>query len=218
MTIRALLVDDHAMLREGLRAILARDPRVEVVGEATNGLDALEVSRRLHPDVVVMDIGMERMNGIEATRQILSRIEGCRVIALSVHADKRYVQHMLRAGASGYVLKEAACGDLVQAITTVAGGERYFSPRIDLPAENGKLPASPSLDAEGAYARLTPREREVLKLLSEGETSREIAGLLDISPRTVETHRRNIMRKLGLHSVAGLTKYAIREGLTSVER
>ena len=161
-----------------------------------------------------MDIAMERMNGIEATREIRSRLPLTQVVALSVHSDKRYVEHMFEAGAIGYVLKEAASDELIEAIRAVSQGQRFISPSVE---------ASDTGNGQGrvtrnAYSRLAPREREVLKLLSEGETSRQIAEFLSISPRTVETHRRNIMRKLGIHSVAALTKYAIREGLTSVER
>lgn len=212
MTIRALLVDDHSMLREGLRAILDRESEVEVVGESADGLAAIEAALQHRPDVVIMDIGMRRMNGIEATREIRARLPGCRVIALSVHSDRRYLDRMFEAGAQGYVLKEAASHELVEAIRTVAGGHSYVSPSV---SRDSLSQLSPS--ARDAYQRLAPREREVLKLLAEGDTSRGIATLLSISPRTVETHRRNIMRKLGLHSVAELTKYAIREGLTSVE-
>jgi two-component system NarL family response regulator len=200
------------MLREGLRAILDRESEVEVVGESADGLAAIEAAIALRPDVVIMDIGMRRMNGIEATREIRARLPGCRVIALSVHSDRRYLDRMFEAGAQGYVLKEAASHELIEAIRTVASGHTYVSPSLS----RETLPQlSPS--ARDAYQRLAPREREVLKLLAEGDTSRGIAVLLSISPRTVETHRRNIMRKLGLHSVAELTKYAIREGLTSVE-
>lgn len=208
------------MLRDGLRAVLEREPMVEVVGESTDGLEAVETALRLRPDVVVMDIGMRRMNGIEATRELRSRLPDCRVLALSVHSDRRYVERMLEAGALGYVLKEAASSELVKAIQQVSRGERYISPRlVDATMGNGRASASGGrgADASGIYAKLAPREREVLKLLAEGETSKKIADLLSISPRTVETHRRNIMGKLRLHSVAELTKYAIREGLTSVE-
>ena len=217
MTIRALLVDDHAMLREGLRAVLEREPEVEVVGESTDGLEAIATALRLRPDVVVMDIGMRNMNGIEATRELVERLPECRVLALSVHSDRRYVDRMLQAGASGYVLKESASSELVRAIRTVHGGERYLSPRLGdrIP---GPLPSlGEEIDPDLLNGKLAPREREVLKLLAEGRTSKRIAELLAISPRTVETHRRNIMRKLRLHSVAELTKFAIREGLTTVE-
>ncbi len=215
MTIRALLVDDHVMLREGLRAVLDGEPEIEVVGESADGLDAIEQAQSLRPDVVVMDISMRRMDGISATREIRLRLPACRVVALSVHSDRRYLERMLEAGAKGYVLKEAAAKELLQAIREVARGGTYVSPQLaDDPRARSAGSGVPERDA---YRRLAPREREVLKLLSEGETSRRIATQLSISPRTVETHRRNIMRKLGLRSVAELTKYAIREGLTSVE-
>jgi DNA-binding NarL/FixJ family response regulator len=215
-TTRVLIVDDHRMLREGLRAILAGAAHVEVVGEASNGREAKKLAHDVRPDVVVMDVGMPEMNGIEATREILRGFPGIRVVALSTHADKRYVENMLAAGAAGYVLKNAAHEELLKAIQVAMEGGRYLSPEI---AHCGPqfAPSERRHGLTGVYANLAMREREVLQLLAEGRTSREIAESMSISVKTVETHRRNIMSKLNLHSVAELTKYAVREGMTSLE-
>jgi DNA-binding NarL/FixJ family response regulator len=218
MSIRVVLADDHQMMREGLRLILGHEPAVEVVGEAENGREALEMATALAPDVIVMDIGMQDLNGIEATRQIKARHSEIKVIGLSMYTDKRYVLGMLEAGASGYLLKSGAGAELVRALEEVQRGQTYLSADIqkvmsDTPAGGGE-----GLTDRPAYGRLGMREREVLQLLSEGLSSKEVAVRLKISPSTAETHRRNIMRKLNLHSVAELTKYAIRHGLTDVEQ
>jgi len=216
MTTRILLVDDHQMLRDGLRGILAAKPGIEVIGEAADGRTAIELARKLVPDVVVMDIGMREMNGIEATRQIKRENPAIRVIVLSTYSDPRYVLSALEAGASGYVLKLSAFDELLRAVGSVSAGKSYWSPEIAEVVVAAKLPGRA---ARGSAARATlgPREREVLQLLAEGRTSVQIARCLHVSVRTVETHRRNIMRKLGLHSVAELTKFAIREGLTPLD-
>jgi DNA-binding NarL/FixJ family response regulator len=217
MSIRILLVDDHQMMRDGLRSILDLEDALDVVGEAGNGYQALELVERLRPDVVVMDIGMKDLNGMEATRQIKARTPETQVIGLSTYSDESYVLGMLEAGASGYVLKEAAFEEMRRAIRAVAGGHHYLSPEIA-----GSVVASSIRGAspEGASTAslLAPRERQILQLLAEGHTSSQIGQKLHIATSTVESHRRNIMKKLGLHSVAALTKYAIREGLTSLER
>jgi len=216
MSIRVLLVDDHRMMREGLRALLMDSPDIEVVGEAPDGRTALDLVRTLAPDVVVMDVGMADMNGIESTRRITAEFPKVKVIALSTHADKRYVHHMLQAGASGYVLKISAYDELVRAVTAVSLGKNYLSPEIaGLVVERA---THPHADNDiSVYASLGAREREVLQLVAEGKTSAETAKAMHISIKTVETHRRNIVQKLGLHGTAELTKYAIREGLTSLE-
>jgi two-component system NarL family response regulator len=213
MSVQILIADDHQMLRDGLRAILEKDQNVEVIGEASDGRTAVEMARTLLPDVVVMDIGMPDLNGVEATRQIKAESPAVKVIALSRHSDKRYVVRMLEAGASGYVLKSGAYDELRRAVEAVSRGEGYLSPRItgvlvDLHLHPASQPENPSLG---------PREREIVQLLAEGHTSPQIARKLHISTRTVESHRRNIMKKLGVHSLAEITKYAIREGLTSME-
>jgi len=209
MSIRLLLVDDHQMLREALRSLFSTAHDVEVVGEAEDGRGAVEMARELVPDVVAMDIGMHELNGIAATRQIRVQTPGTKVIMLSTHSDQRYVSQALAAGASGYVLKVSAFDELLTAVRAVAAGKSYLSPDV----------ASVVIDqwrrspAPGEV--LGPREREVLQLLAEGKTSIQIGKRLHLSSRTVETHRRNIMRKLGIHNVAELTKYAVREGITT---
>jgi DNA-binding NarL/FixJ family response regulator len=216
MKVRVLLVDDHKMMREGLRVLLAGAPDIEVVGEACDGRAALDLVRTLTPDVVVMDVGMPEMNGVEATRQIRTAHKRVRVIALSTHTDRRYVHHMLDAGACGYVLKIAAHDELLRAVRAASQGRAYLSPEIaGLVVERS---TSPRVGNDtSAYSTLGAREREVLQLVAEGKSSPETARKMHISIKTVETHRRNIVQKLGLHGTAELTKYAIREGLTSVD-
>jgi DNA-binding NarL/FixJ family response regulator len=211
VSIRILLADDHALLRDGLRSILARERDVEVVGEAADGRAAVDQARKLAPDVVVMDVGMADLNGIEATRKIRSASPSTRVLALSTHSDRRYVAGMLDAGASGYVVKVSAYDELIRAVRAVVSGRVYLSPAVaNRPGAVRKDAARP----EGPAATLAPREREVLQLIAEGHRTPEIARRLRISAHTVETHRRNIMQKLDIHSVADLTRYAIREGIT----
>jgi DNA-binding NarL/FixJ family response regulator len=216
MSIRILLVDDHQMMRDGLRSILDLEDDLDVVGEAGNGYEALELARTRRPDVIVMDIGMKDLNGIETTRQIMAHNSRAKVIALSTHSSEPYVISMLEAGASGYVLKDAAVDEMRRAIRVVAGGSHYLSPEIAGTVVTSRL-RGPAEEGASASAVLAPREREILQLLAEGHTSSEIARQLHIATTTVDSHRRNIMKKLDLHSVAELTKYAIREGLTSLE-
>ena len=216
MTIRVLLVDDHQLMREGLRKILEGTAGIEVVGEAEDGGSALLAVAEFRPAVVVMDVAMSGMNGIDATQRLRKDHPGVRVVALSTHADKRYVRNMMRAGAAAYVLKESASEDLLRAVRAAAHGEHYLSPQITgCLLESWTVPQA--AESSTAYEVLGAREREVLRLLSEGKTSKEIATQLALSIKTVETHRRNITQKVGLHSVAELTKYAVREGLTTLE-
>jgi DNA-binding NarL/FixJ family response regulator len=208
-----LLVDDHRMMLEGLRSVLEAEEGFEVVGEALDGRTAVEMARTLKPQVIVMDIGMPDLNGVEATRQIKSESPDVRIVALSTHTDKRYVLAMLEAGASAYVLKVSAYDELRRAISAVTEGKHYLSPDVaGVVVEAGLAATLPPQTT--VYSTLGAREREVLQLLAEGHSSPQIAQRLHISPSTVETHRRNIMKKLNVHSVAELTKYAIREGLT----
>ena len=216
MTIRVLLVDDHKMMRDGLRGLLVGVPDIEVVGEAADGRVALDLVRTLSPDVVVMDIGMPELNGVEATRRIRNEFERVKVVALSTHTDKRYVHHMLEAGACGYVLKIAAHDELLRAIRAASVGKTYLSPEIAGLVVERSTSATPGKDVS-AYSTLGAREREVLQLVAEGKTSGETAKQMHISIKTVETHRRNIVQKLGLRGTAELTKYAVREGLTSLD-
>ena len=215
MTIKILLADDHRIMRDGLCALLKNEPDIEVVAEGDNGREAVEMSRKLKPNVVVMDMSMPGLNGVEATRQILALNDNVKVLVLSMHADKRFVIGALSAGASGYVLKDCAFEELVRAIHTVAVNQTYLSPSIaDIVVESYKR-SQPSPNQ--SFPVLTPREREVLQLLTEGVSVKKIASLLRVSAKTIETHRQHIMEKLNTHSVAELTKYAIREGLTSLD-
>ena len=217
MSTRVLLVDDHRIMREGLRALLQGQRNLDVIGEADDGRTALDMAAEMRPDLVVMDVGLPDLNGIEATRQLVASQPEVRVIALSMHSDKRYVLQMLRAGAKAYLLKNTASEELLRAVKAVMAGESFLSPGIaGMVIEEMKDDAAPS--RASAYSLLSGREREVLQLLAEGKTSRGIAEDLHLATRTIETHRREIMRKLDLHSVAELTKYAIREGLTTLDR
>jgi DNA-binding NarL/FixJ family response regulator len=216
MAIRILLVDDHQLMRKGLRSMLAEVADIEVIGEAADGRAALQMVGDTAPDLVVMDISMPDLNGIDATRQILEKAPRTRVLTLSMHSDKQLVGLVLEAGASGFVLKDAEPGQLVEAIRTVAGGRVYLSPTVaDLVLD--KYVRHRPGDRPGSVSKLTPREREVLQLISEGVHTKTIASKLHVSPKTVETHRRNIMKKLGVDNVAELTKHAIRAGLTSLD-
>jgi DNA-binding NarL/FixJ family response regulator len=215
MSIRVVLADDHNLVREGLRLVLARHLDIEVVGEAENGRQAIDEVRQKQPDIVVMDIAMENLNGIQATRQIVDDGAGTKVIALSAYSDRRYVLGMLDAGASAYVLKSNAGEELVKAIHCVMDGGVYLTPEVTgtvVAQIQGHGPGG----GGGHLLPLSDREREVLQLVAEGKSSKEIAEGLFISVRTADTHRRNIARKLKLRSVAELTKYAVREGLTSL--
>lgn len=208
MTIRLAIAEDQRMMRELLTAILVREPDFQVVAQASSGSEALSLAERLRPDVMVLDIGLPDLDGIEVARNLRKSLPALRLLALSVHAERHVVQQMLRAGAHGYVVKTSALDELVLAIRAVAQGKLYLSPEITREA----LPE----DALEEGAPLGSRERQVLALLAEGKRSSDIAERLGISAATVEAHRRNIMRKLGLHTVAELTKYAIRKGLTSL--
>ncbi len=216
MSIRVLIADDHKIMLAGLRSLLEKQTDFEVVGEADNGRKAVQMAQEKTPDVVVMDVSMPDLNGIEATMQIIESLPKTRVIALSMHSDKRFVMGMLRAGASGYLLKDCASQELANAIVQVAGGKKYLSPEITGVVIDDFLLGG-SAEEVAAASPLSPREREVLQLIAEGWSTKQIASHLYVSIKTIETHRRQIMRKLDLHAIADLTKYAIREGLTSIE-
>ena len=212
MNIRLMLVDDHRMLREALRGILEKAGDIEVVAEADDGATAIELARALVPDVVVMDIGLVGMSGIEATRRMLAENAGIKVLGLSTFADRRMVLQMLQAGACGYVVKSAGSEELLRGIRAVALGETYlYAEAAAAIVDSLRKQSPPGMHSE----TLGRREREVLQLLASGKTSAQIAEALHIATGTVEEHRRNIMRKLDQHNVAELTRYAIREGLTS---
>jgi DNA-binding NarL/FixJ family response regulator len=212
---RVLLADDHRIVRDGLSALLRAEKEVDVVGEAEDGRTAVHLARELKPDVVIMDIGMPDLNGMDATRQIIEAVPKTRVIALSMHSDRRFVEGMLRVGASGYLLKDTAFELLIRAVQTVISGRTYLCPGITGVVVDDYV--SRSADSNRPHDLLAPREREVLQLLAEGKTTKQIAMLLSVSAKTIETHRSRVMRKLGLHSVAELTKYAVREGLTFLD-
>jgi len=213
---KVLLVDDHKIIRDGLRAILEKQPEIDVVGEAADGHEAIECAQKAGPDVIVMDVSMRGLNGIDATARIVSERPGIKVIGLSMNSDRRYVLAMLSAGAGGYILKDAASQELIHALRTVAAGHTYLSPEITGIVVDTAVHASRPAEAAAASA-LSTREREVLQLLAEGRTSKDIAAQLHIAVTTVDTHRRQIMCKLKIRTIAELTKYAIREGLTSLD-
>jgi len=216
MSVRIILADDHKIMREGLRALLAKQKEIEVIAEADSGRGVIELCSQLHPDVVVIDISMPDLNGIDAARQITRQAPDIKVIALSMHSDKKYVKEMLAAGASGYLLKDAAFEELGMAIATVLKNKTYLSPQITDTVVKDYVNENVPKDSIASTA-LSAREREVLQLIAEGKSTRDIAAKLYVSVKTIETHRKQIMAKLGLNSIAEITKYAIREGLTSVE-
>ncbi|HNS78033.1 MAG TPA: response regulator transcription factor [Syntrophorhabdus sp.] len=210
------MADDHKIIREGLRSLLEKQDDMEVIAEADNGLTTVNLVQKLHPDVVIMDIGMPEMNGIDATTKITTEFKGVQVIALSMHSDRRFVMQMLKAGATGYLLKDSAFEELVTAIHTVMRRQHYLSQKITDVIVEEYLQNLPKNETN-VFTVLTPREREVLQLIAEGKSTKQIASVLNVSVKTIETHRQQIMDKLNIHSVAELTKYAIREGITSLE-
>jgi two-component system response regulator NreC len=216
MSIKILLADDHKIVRDGLRTLIESEPDMKVIAEAENGREAVKLIRNTVPDVVIMDITMPDINGMDATRTILEDAPTTKVIALSMHSDKRFVLGMLDAGASGYLLKDSAFDELARAIRSVVTNQVYLSPKIAEIVVRRFMNGSAS-DEKSAFTDLTMREREVLQLLSEGLSTKEIASHLNLSVKTIETHRSNIMSKLGISSISELVKYALREGLTSLE-
>ncbi len=215
MSIGILVVDDHKIVREGLISLLEKQPDLKIVGETGDGRSAVRLASQTQPDVVIMDITMTDMNGIEATRKIVDEAPGTKVIALSVHSDKHIVKAMLQAGASAYLLKFSASEELIVAVRTVMANRIYLSGAITGIVVEGYR--SPEDDSTSVFTVLTPREREVLQLFAEGQSSKQISDVLFIGVKTVEAHRRQIMNKLGFHSLAELIKYALREGLTSLD-
>ena len=206
--IRILLADDHAVVRQGFKMILGAQSDMEIVGEASNGREAVELAERIKPDIVVMDVAMPEFNGIEATRRLIGALPHARVIALSMHKDSVYVREVLRAGARGYLLKESGAEDLVRAVRAVAGGESWLSPAVsNAVLDDYRRHVTDPIDL------LTSREREVLQMLAEGKTNKEIAVVLNLSVYTVDAHRGRIMEKLNLHSINELVRFAVRNGL-----
>jgi len=204
MTIRLLIVDDHPLLRDGIAARLREEPGIEVIGQAGNGREALDQARLLMPDLVLMDIAMPVMDGLEATRRFREEMPGIRILILSMHDEPEYIAKIILAGAAGYVLKDVAAAELVRAIATVRGGGQYFSAGVSI---------FPPASQASSQSPLTPRETEVLVLVAQGKTSNEIAQILGNEARTVDTHRANIRAKLDIATTAGLTQYAIAQGL-----
>ena len=215
MSIRILLADDHAIVRQGLSSLIEKQSDMEVVAGAEDGRRAFGLVRELVPDIVIMDISMPNLNGVEATSEIVREFPKVKVIALSIHSNRPFVADMLKAGASGYVLKECLFDELVEAIRVVAGGGTYLSPRISGVIVDDYVRRLSAAD-DSPLAALTTREREVLQLLAEGKTVKRIALELYVSTKAIEANRRRIMLKLGIDNIAELTKYAIREGLTSL--
>ncbi len=213
MKIRILLADDHTILRAGLKMMLNAQPDMEVVGEAQDGRQAIQEAQRLQPDIVLMDITMPDINGIEATRQIKRLLPDVRILVLTMHEHDEYVFQALRAGASGYMLKEAADTELITALHVIKSGQFYLSPTAQSVVVGDYLQRVRTGEERDSYSSLTEREREILKLVAEGNTNNQIAERLIISPKTVDTHRTHIMDKLNLHSRAELVKYAMRRGL-----
>jgi DNA-binding NarL/FixJ family response regulator len=212
VTIRVVLADDHTLMREGLKALLERDGEIEVVGEAGTGRAAVTMAGELNPDVVIMDIGMPDLNGIDAARQIIKASVGAKILAVSMHTSQRMVSEMLRAGASGYVSKLTAFDQVVAAVKAVHSGARYLGPEVSIGTAESLVDRVDGRQVT-AFSVLTLREREVLQLIAEGRTTKAIGNVLGTSPRTVEVHRKRLMDKLGIHSVAELARYAVKEGL-----
>ena len=213
MTVSVLLVDDHRIFRDGLRPLLAAQPGLEVVGEADDGLEALRLARELQPTVALLDVSMPGLNGLEVTRRLADEAPGTRAVILSMHGDRRFVLEALRAGARGYLLKETGFAELVTALHTVAAGGIHLGAAVSEQVVRDYLSLAEA-EPGSAFALLSGREREVLQMLAEGLATKEIAARLNLSAKTVESHRRAVMDKLEIRSVAELTKYAIREGLT----
>ena len=213
--IRILLADDHAVMRTGLRLVLERQPDFRVVAEASDGREAVSLAQQHKPDVVVMDIGMPNLNGIEAARQLTASVPEAPVVILSMHSDEAYVLRALKAGARGYLLKESAESDLIAAIRAVHNGKAFFSPAVSRMLVEDYVRQLQDREIEDSYELLTTREREVLQLIAEGRSNKEIANVLNVSLYTVESHRGNLMEKLNLHTVPELILYAVRKGVIS---
>jgi len=213
--VRILLADDHTVMRAGLRLLLERHEDFEVVGEASDGRQAVDIATELKPAVVVMDIAMPQLNGVEAARQILNRDPETAIVMLSMHSDESYVLRSLKAGARAYLLKDSAEADLVSAIQAIIEGKSFFSPGVRALLKEDYIHRLAKFGADDTYELLTPREREVLQLVAEGRSNKEVAALLNLSLYTVETHRTHILQKLNLHSVPDLILYAVRKGIIS---
>jgi len=213
--VRLVLGDDHTLVRQGLRKILEEQPDWEVVAQAADGRDAVKQALALNPDVVVLDIGMPLLNGIEATRQIVRRLPSAHVLILSMHADEAYITRALQAGAQGYLLKDCADEELIRAVTSVSAGKSFFSPAVARVMLDDYVRHLASKGIADRYDALSEREREIFQLVAEGHSNKEVAGLLHVSPATVETHRAHILEKLDVHNTAELVLFAVRRGVIS---
>jgi len=210
-----VIVEDHTLLREGLKSLLSSHPHLEIVGEADNGLDAIRCIAKLKPTLVLMDLSMPKMNGMDALKAIKKRSPDTKVIVLTVHKSEEYILAALDAGANGYVLKDSTSSELMMAITTILSGKRFISPGISEKVIDGYLEGRKSGKPSSSWSTLTQREREILKMIAEGYTNKDIAEYLCISIKTVEKHRSNLMKKLNLHSISALTTFAIEKGLVN---
>jgi two-component system response regulator NreC len=215
MSIRILLADDHTLMRNGLRLLLERQPNLEVIGEAADGRQAVDFAEIHRPEVIIMDIAMPQLNGVEATRQIVNRNPSTAVVILSMHSDESYVIRSLKAGARAYLLKDSAEADLIAAIAAITAGKSFFSPAVRRLLKEDYMHQLAEVSAEDSYELLTNREREVLQMVAEGMSNKEVANTLNLSLYTVETHRTHILQKLNLHSVPELILYAVRKGIIS---
>ena len=217
MPIKVLLVDDHRLVREGLSSLLASYDNIKVIGEASDGRKAVRLAEKLQPDVIVMDIAMEGLNGIEATKQIIDSCPNCRVVVLSMHATSEYIHNAFRAGATGYLLKESAGQEVVEAITVVARGRKYLSHRLSETLAEELLYDEKRVRSGGPIQSLSPREREIIQLAVDGKSSAQIATTLFLSVKTIETYRSRLMKKLDTPNIPALVKFAIKHGLTPLD-
>jgi two-component system response regulator NreC len=214
-TIRVLLADDHNVMRKGLRLLLERQPNITIVGEASDGRQCVELAETMKPDVVIMDVAMPNLNGIEAARQIVGRYPHIAVAILSMHSDESYVLRALKAGARAYLLKDSAESDLIAAIKAISDGKSFFSPAISKILVEDYMRELERKGVDDSYELLTTREREILQLLAEGRSNKDVANMLNLSLYTVETHRTHILQKLNIHTVPELILYAVRKGIIS---
>lgn len=214
--IKILVSDDHNLVRQGIVALLNVESGLEVIGEASDGFEAVRLAKKLNPDIVIMDLSMPNLNGLEATHQIKRDVPDVKVLILTQHENEEYVMQIIKAGASGYVLKTSVSDDLIKAITEIQKGEKFFSPSISRMILDDYIKRTQGLHTETKAPELTHREKEVLQLIAEGRTNQEVAGKLFISVRTVEFHRANMMHKLQLSDLAGLIKYAIQKGIVQI--
>lgn len=212
-SVRILIADDHAIIRSGLRALLTHEPGFEIVGEAADGREAIEIAERERPHVAILDVSMPVLNGLEAARQLSAKLEGIQFVMLTVHSDEVYLHNALKAGARGYVLKSSAEFEVVEAVRAVSQGKAYFSPKVSRILADDYMRFLESKEVEDSFDLLTGRERQILQLLAEGQSNKDIATILDLSPTTVICHRQHIFQKLNLHSLADLILYAIRKGV-----